>query len=55
MERYAVAVVKDEMVVGHVLWKISWIYIEDSGPSGFGSSFLVTGLKYYSNAMCRWY
>ena len=27
--------------------------IEDSGLSGFGSSFLVAGLKYCSNAKCR--
>ena len=28
---------------------------QDSGPSWFASSFLVAGLKYCSNAMCRWY
>ena len=49
-DRYAVAVVKDEAVVGRVLRKVS-VY----RPSGFGSSFLVAGLKYCSNAMCRLY
>ena len=29
--------------------------IEDSRSSGFDSSFLVAGLKYCSNAMCRRY
>ena len=29
--------------------------IEDSGPSGFGSSFLVAGVNYCSNGMCRRY
>ena len=38
-------------VVGHEPRKISRCAIEDSGPSGFGSSFLVAGLRYRSNAM----
>ena len=45
VDRYTVAVVKDGMYCR----RFHGCAIEDSGPSGFGSSFLVAGLKYCSN------
>ena len=35
--------------------RFHWCAIEDSGPFGFGMSFLVAGLKYCSNAVCGRY
>ena len=56
VDRYAVAVVKDKVVVGRVPRRFHRCTIENRhGPSGFGSSFLVAGLKHCSNAVCGQY